>query len=113
MKAGPNNVPDSIWAQVSFLFSSFVLLETKEFFIVNIGCIYNISERERVGRLGMMKTGPTMWDVLLGYRWVFFIISFVLFDINQYFIAYTGGDLQNTWNQERLEAWDTIRLERR
>ena len=27
-KAGPNNMPDIAWAQVSFLFSSFVLLET-------------------------------------------------------------------------------------
>ena len=71
MKAGPNNVPDSIWAQVSFLFSSFVLLETKEFFIVNIGCIYDIGERERVGRPGTMKMGQTMWDALLGSRWVF------------------------------------------
>ena len=66
MKAGPNNVRHVIWAQVSFLFSSFILLETNEFFIVNIGCIYDIGERERVGRLGMTKMGPTMRDMLFG-----------------------------------------------
>ena len=63
MKAGPNDVPDIVWAQVSFLFSSFVLLETNEFFIVNIGCICNIGERERVGTT---KMGPTMWDASFG-----------------------------------------------
>ena len=31
-KAGPNDTPDVVWAQVSFLFSSFVLLETKGLF---------------------------------------------------------------------------------
>ena len=41
----------------------------------------------------------------------FFIISFILFDINQYFIAYTGGDLQNTRNRERPEAQDASHLE--
>ena len=66
MKAGPNNVPDVVWAQVSFLFSSFVLLETNEFFIVNIGCIYNIGKRERVGRPGTTKMGPTMQDASFG-----------------------------------------------
>ena len=65
-KAGPNNVPDVVWAQVSFLFSSFVLLETNEFFIVNIGCIYDIGERERVGRPGMTKMGPMMRDASFG-----------------------------------------------
>ena len=30
MKAGPNDAPDIIWAQVSFLFSSFILLETND-----------------------------------------------------------------------------------
>ena len=66
MKAGPNDVPDIVWAQVSFLFSSFILLETNKFFIVNIGCIYDIGKRERVGRPGMTKTGPTMQDALFG-----------------------------------------------
>ena len=51
---------------MSFLFSSFVLLETNEFFIVNIGCIYDIGERERVGRLGTTKMGPTMRDASFG-----------------------------------------------
>ena len=65
-EAGPNDMPDVVWAQVSFLFSSFVLLETNKFFIVNIGCIYNIGERERVGRPGTTKTGPTMRDASFG-----------------------------------------------
>ena len=29
-KAGPNDMPDVVWAQVSFIFSSFVLLETND-----------------------------------------------------------------------------------
>ena len=33
MKAGPNDAPDIVWAQVSFLFSSFILLESNEFLL--------------------------------------------------------------------------------
>ena len=66
MKAGPNNVPDVIWAWVSFLFSSFMLLKANKIFIVNIGCIYNIGERKRVGRPGTMETGPTTQDASFG-----------------------------------------------
>ena len=60
LKTGPNDAPGVVRAQVSFPFSSLVILETNGFFIVNIGCIYNIGERERVGRPGTMKMGPTM-----------------------------------------------------
>ena len=55
-----------------------IITDTIEVFIVNTGCIYDIGERERVGRPGTMKTGPNDAS--------FFKISFILFDTNQYLL---------------------------
>ena len=35
-----------------------VILYTNKYFIVAIGLIYDICQRERVGRMGAAKTGP-------------------------------------------------------
>ena len=58
MKTSPNNTSDVVWAQVSFIYSPFILFDANKCFIVSTGCIYNICEREQVGRLETMKTGP-------------------------------------------------------
>ena len=41
-----------------FFFSSFILFYINGYFIVFIGFIYDICQRERVGRMEAAKTGP-------------------------------------------------------
>ena len=58
MKTSPNNAFGIIWAQVSFIYSPFVLFDANKCFIVSTVCIYDVCERERVGRPETTKTGP-------------------------------------------------------
>ena len=73
MKTSPNNTSGVVWAQVSFIYSPFVLFDANKCFIVSTGCIYDIRERERVGRPVTTKNGPKRCETRrLGPRWVFF-----------------------------------------
>ena len=62
------------------------------YFIVFIGCIYNLSEREMVRTTGRIKTGPNnVRRVVLALGEFFcFFFFFVLFYINGYFIVFIG-----------------------
>ena len=58
MKTGPNNASGIVWAQVSFIYSPFILFDANKCFLVSTGCIYDIHKREQVGRPETTKTGP-------------------------------------------------------
>ena len=101
-KAGPNDTPDVVWAQVSFLFSSFVLLETND-------CKYRLYLwYRRKGEGWKTRNNENRPNDARHVVWAlgksFLLFPSYYFDINQYFIAYTGGDLQNTRNQERSDT---------
>ena len=55
---GPNNMRRVVWAHRRVFSPSFVLFYINGYFIVFIGFIYDIHQRERVGRMGAAKTGP-------------------------------------------------------
>ena len=59
-KMGPNNMRCIVWAlgEFFFFFFFFVLFYINGYFIVFIGCIYDLSEREMVRTTGRIKTGP-------------------------------------------------------
>ena len=58
-KTGPNNMRCVIWALGEFFFFFFFFLFCViGYFIVFIGCIYNLSERETVRTTGRIKMGP-------------------------------------------------------
>ena len=83
MKTGPNNTSGVVWAQVSFIYSPFVLFDANKCFIVSTGCIYDIHEREWVGRPETTKTGPNDVSHIVWAPGESFSISFVLFDTKQ------------------------------
>ena len=56
-KMGPNNVRRVVWALGEFFFFC-VLFYINGYFIVFIGCIYNLSKRETVRTTGRIKMGP-------------------------------------------------------
>ena len=108
MKTSPNNASGVVWAQVSFIYSPFVLFDANKCFIVSTGCIYDIRERERVGRPETMKMGPNDVRHVVWALGESFSISFVLFDTKQ---ISTGSKLQNTQHPKRSEARDALDLE--
>ena len=82
---GPNNMRHVIWALGEFFF--FVLFYINGYFIVFIGCIYDLSKRETV-RTGRIKMGPNdvrriVWA--LGEFFCFFVSCyFIIMDILLY-----------------------------
>ena len=84
---GPNDMRHIVWALGEpFLSFLFILFDINEIFIVSIGYIYDIREKERVGGLGMTKWAQTMPDTSFGPQVSFFFSFFVLFDTDQIFI---------------------------
>ena len=108
MKTSPNNASGIIWAQVSFIYSPFVLFDANKCFIVSTGCIYDIHEREWVGRPETTKTGPNNVSHIVWAPGESFSTSFVLFDTKQ---ISTGSKLRNTRHPKRSEARDALHLE--
>ena len=108
MKTGPNNASGIVWAQVSFIYSPFVLFDANKCFIVSTGCIYDITEREQVGRPEMTKTGLNDVSHVVWALGESFSTSFVLFDTKH---ISTGSKLRNTRHPKRSEAQDATRLE--
>ena len=103
---GQNDVRRVIWAHRWVFSSSFVLFYINGYFIVFIGFIYDICQRERVGRMGAAKTSPNDTShVIWALRWVFFSF-FVLLYTNEWFIVAIGF-IYDICQRERVGAAKT------
>ena len=64
--------------------SFFVLFYINGYFIVFIGCNYDLSKRETVRTTGRIKTGPNNVRHVIWALGEFFVFCFVLMDILLY-----------------------------
>ena len=79
IKMGPNNVRHVAWAHRWVFSSSFILLYINGYFIVYIGCIYYICQREMVRATGRIIIGPNdVSHIIWAHRWVFFFLHIIL-----------------------------------
>ena len=79
-------MPDALFGPlVSFsFFSLFILFDSNKYFVVYIGCMCTVCEKERFGGLGTRKQAQTMQDTSFRLLVSFFFSFFVLFDTNQH-----------------------------
>ena len=102
IRTGPNVVRHIVWAHRWVFSSSFILLYINGYFIVFIGCIYDIHQREMVRAMGWIIMGPNkVRCVIWAHRWVFIFFSFVLFYTKKYFIVAIGL-IYNICQRERV-----------
>ena len=102
MKTSPNNASGIVWAQVSFIYSPFILLDANKCFIVSTGWIYDIHKSEQVGRPETTKTGPNNVSHIIWALGESFSISFVLFDTKQV-LQVVNYEIPDTQRDLKLE----------